>query len=71
MCLKGCQDLLEGLDMPPSLRPAHDGKYAKVRTGVSGRNASSRAAKAEELSCKFTLMEHESFLVQYRDKNIF
>lgn len=62
MCLKGCQDLLEGPDLPSSLRPAHYGKCVKVRTGVSGRTASSRAAKAEDLSCKFTLMDLAGWL---------
>ncbi|XP_075885519.1 serine/threonine-protein kinase N2 [Nelusetta ayraudi] len=56
VCLKGCQDLLEGPDLPSSLRPAHYGKYVKVRTGVSGRTASSRAAKAEDLSSEVSVV---------------
>uniref|UniRef100_A0A8C3FZ59 protein kinase C n=1 Tax=Cyclopterus lumpus TaxID=8103 RepID=A0A8C3FZ59_CYCLU len=62
VCLMGCQDLLElvpGRGRVNSISATSvslsDGRSVKVRAGLSGRSASAKTPKAEDLSCNAVL----------------
>ncbi|KAK9533043.1 hypothetical protein VZT92_010397 [Zoarces viviparus] len=61
VCLMGCQDLLESVpgrgrvtSIPVTSVSLSDGKSVKVRAGLSGRSASSKTTKADELSSEIS-----------------
>uniref|UniRef100_A0AAQ5Z5S8 protein kinase C n=1 Tax=Amphiprion ocellaris TaxID=80972 RepID=A0AAQ5Z5S8_AMPOC len=62
VCLMGCQDLLESVPGRGSMTSVSttpgslsDGKSLKVRAGLSGRSASGKSTKADDLSCNAVL----------------
>ncbi|KAM6901998.1 serine/threonine-protein kinase N2 [Lycodopsis pacificus] len=61
VCLMGCQDLLESVpgrgrvtSVPVTSVSHSDGKSVKVRAGLSGRSASAKTTKADELSSEIS-----------------
>lgn len=71
VCLMGCQDLLESLPGSAVLvRPGSlsETKSLKVRAGLSGRSGSSKAARAEDLTCKSPACSN--VMCEKRSKNV-
>ncbi|XP_075935547.1 serine/threonine-protein kinase N2 [Anarhichas minor] len=61
VCLMGCQDLLESVpgrgrvtSIPVTSVSLSDGKSVKVRAGLSGRSASAKTTKADDLSSEIS-----------------